>query len=63
MGIVLINLNEIVDNNVKGNGGRDPDKELSLITLTDLKSSDQLQRIINLEKNLEKHVVEITERL
>ena len=60
MGVVLINLNEISDNNTKaGNGeGLDPDRELCL-ELNDVKSSTQLQRIINLEKN----IVEITERL
>ena len=62
MGIVLINLNEIADTNIKSSnkndGGFDPDTELCL-ELTDVKSSAQLQRIVNLEKN----VYEITKRL
>jgi hypothetical protein len=62
MGIVLINLNETTDTNIKSSnkndGGFDPDTELCL-ELTDMKSSAQLQRIVNLEKN----VCEITKRL
>ena len=75
MGLVLINMNEIVDNRIKSNSPTNEglNRDAESLELTDLKSSvsaSQLQRIVDLEntfaemgKNNDKRFLEITERL
>jgi hypothetical protein len=75
MGLVLINMNEIVDNRIKSNSPTNEglNRDAESLELTDLKSSvsaSQLQRIVDLEntfaemdKNNDKRFLEINERL